>query len=202
MDSTFSMYVDDGNILVWGPTYHSLGLKLRECYTECHEWCLKAGLTIEPEKTKVLFFSHPQPNPTLQGTCPSMIYLPDWGSNTYYVVAAMDHICYLGLHFDHKLSWDKHVSVIMTRTKGTLKAVQLLGNSVCGLNHGNWHLAYNAICIPTLTYGAPIWFRDQKKHIKSLQTVQNMAVQVIAGAFHSTPMEPLHQLTAIPPMQI
>jgi hypothetical protein len=115
---------------------------------------------------------------------------------------ATDQVHYLGLHFDHKLSWDKHIAVVMTRMKGMLKSLQLLSNLVHSLNHGSWQLAYNAICIPVLTYRSLIWFRDQKKHIKTPQTVQNMAVQIIAGAFCSTPLEPLHQLTAIPPIQI
>jgi hypothetical protein len=92
--------------------------------------------------------------------------------------------------------------VVTTRTKSTIKALQLLGNSVRGLDFGNWRLAYNTICIPTLTYGAPIWFRGQLKHIKALQAVQNAAVVVIAGAFCSTPREPLQQLMAIPPIQV
>jgi hypothetical protein len=114
----------------------------------------------------------------------------------------MDHVQYLGLHFDHKMSWGKHISVVVTRTKGMLKALQLLGNSVCSLDHGSWCLAFNAICIPTLMYGSLIWYRDQKKHTKLLQVVQSMAVHVIVGAFRSTPTKLLHQLTTIPPIQI
>jgi hypothetical protein len=170
------MFVDDSNIFMWAPTYQLLALKLRDYYTDCYDWCLRVGLTIKPEKTEVLFFSCLWPNLTLHSPHPSMIYLPDWGSNTYYMTTATDHIQYLGLHFDHKLSWNKHISVVAMRTKGMLKALQLLSNSVCGLNHGSWHLAYNAICIPMLMYGSPIWYRDQKKHIKSLQVVQNLAI--------------------------
>jgi hypothetical protein len=58
-DSSSMMFVDDSNIIMWAPTYHLLTLKLRDCYTKCHEWCLKAGLMIELEKMEVLFFSHP-----------------------------------------------------------------------------------------------------------------------------------------------
>jgi hypothetical protein len=169
---------------------------------ECHTWCLRARLTIEPDKTELIFFSHAQPNLTLHGPHLLTVFLPDWEHSTYYTVMASDHVHYLGLHFNHKLSWDKHISVIVARTKGMLKALQLLGNSVWGLNHGSWCLVYNAICIPALTYGSPIWFKDQKKQTKALQMVQNMAIQVITGAFCSTPLEPLHQLMAIPPMQV
>jgi hypothetical protein len=54
--------------------------------------------------------------------------------------------------------------------------IQLLSNSVCGLDYSSWCMAYNAICILALSYGAPIWFRGQKKHIKALQAVQNTAI--------------------------
>jgi hypothetical protein len=176
--------------------------RLRECYMVCHAWCTKAGMTIEPDKMEVMFFTRSRPNPSLQGTRPPTIYLPQWELNSYYAVSASDHVRYLGLHLDHRLSWNNHVTVMAMRTKGTLKSLQLLGNSVHSLNHSSWHLAYNTICIPTLTYGSPIWFRGQKKHIKVLQAVQNMAICVIMGAFRSMPLEPLHQLTAIPPIQL
>jgi hypothetical protein len=73
---------------------------------------------------------------------------------------------------------------------------------VRGLDHGNWRWAYNAICIPALTYGAPVWYWEQKKHINTLQRVQNAAIGIISGAFRSAPREPLHQLTAILPINI
>ena len=151
---------------------------------------------------EVVFFLQRRPNPAIHGLQPTTVYLPDWDHFTYYSVNAAGHVHYLGLHFDHKLSWDKHISVVTARTKSTLKALQLLGNSVRGLDQGNWRLAYNAICIPVLTYGSPIWFQNQQKHIKTLQAVQNTAVVVITGAFCSTPCKPLHQLMAILPIQI
>jgi hypothetical protein len=91
-DAAYMMFVDDGNIFVRAPSYQLLALKFRDLYSECHNWCLRAGLTIEPEKTEVLFFSHPWHNLALHGACPKMVYLPDWGSNTYYTVAATDHV--------------------------------------------------------------------------------------------------------------
>jgi hypothetical protein len=126
----YMMYVDNGNIFTWGPMYQVMECKLRDCYTECHYWCIRAGLTIEPDKTELILFSHPRPNPALHGPRPSTTYLPDWEANTYYKVMASDQVRYLSLHFDHKLAWDKHIAVVATRTKGTIKSLQLLGNSV------------------------------------------------------------------------
>jgi hypothetical protein len=81
-------------------------------------------------------------------------------------VNAADHVRYLGIYFDHKLVWDKHIAVKPSRTKGTIKALQLLGNSVRGLDHGNWRLAYNGICLPALTYGGSGTKSDASRLVK------------------------------------
>jgi hypothetical protein len=156
------MYIDDGNIFAHAPMYCILARRLCAFYTSCHDWCRQVGLIIEPEKTEVMFLTRRRPNPNLHSLCLDSILLPDWEHATYYPVKSSDHIHYLGFHFDHKLSWDKHIAVVTSRTKSTIKALQLLGNSVRGLDFINWRHAYNAICIPTLTYSAPIWFRGQK----------------------------------------
>ena len=54
------------------------------------------------------------------------------------------------------------------------------------------------MCLPILTYGCQLWYTGkQKTLVKKLQMVQNEAVRVIAGAFHTTPCKPLHQLLTI-----
>ena len=79
------------------------------------------------------------------------------------------------------------------RARASLKALQLLGNSVRGLDHANWKLAYNAICLPALTYGCQLWFTGKQVGlVKKLQTVQNDATKIMTGTFRTTPREPLH----------
>ena len=137
-DAMLSMYIDDGNIFTHTPSYEVLASRLRNFYMKCHKWCRMAGLTIEPEKTEALFFSRHRPNPNQHGIRPDTIYLPEWEHSTYYTVKSSDHIQYLGFHFDHRLAWDKHIAIISSRTKSTIKALQLLGNSVRGLDYGSW----------------------------------------------------------------
>ncbi|KAH9958920.1 hypothetical protein BC827DRAFT_529863 [Russula dissimulans] len=87
------------------------------------------------------------------------------------------------------------------RARATLKALQLLGNSVRGLDLASWKLAYNAVCLPVLTYGCQLWYKGkQKTLLKKLQIVQT--VRIISGAFKTTPREPLHQLLTILPMDL
>ena len=79
-----------------------------------------------------------------------------------------------------------------------LKALQLLGNSVHGLDQARWRLAYNAICIPVLTYGCQLWYTGKQiTLVKKLQVIQNEVVRLISGTFQTTPHDPLHQLLNI-----
>ena len=134
---------------------------------------------------------------------PNYIYLPLPSHNTYYKVPAANTLRYLGFFFDARLSWTHHVNVMCNRARATLKALQLLGNSVRGLDQARWRLAYNAICLPVLTYGCQLWFNGkQVTLVKKLQIVQNDAVKLISGTFRTTPREPLHQLLNIFPMKI
>ena len=64
--------------------------------------------------------------------------------------------------------------------------MKLLGNSVKVFDHGNWRLVYNAICLPVLTYGSPIWFKQQNQLLKILQDVQDEAVRWMLGASNYT----------------
>lgn len=122
---------------------------------------------------------------------------------THYKVTAVHRLRYLGFFLDHKLRWEHHVNIMCNRARASIKALQLLGNSVRGLDFAQWRLAYNAICLPVLTYGCQLWYTGkQKKLANKLQVVQNEGVRLIAGAFRTTPREPLHQLFNILPIDL
>jgi hypothetical protein len=95
------------------------------------------------------------------------------------------------------------VNTMCNWARASIKALQLLGNSVRGLNFAQWQIAYNAICLPVLTYGCQLWFTGkQKMLVKKLQVVQNEAVKTISGAFCTTPREPLHHLLNVFPIDL
>ena len=195
------MYVDDGNIMVWGPSYQLVRSRLVARFTECLAWLERAGLSIDSRKTEAIFYSLMQAHPNTHGQRPSTITVPtSEGEPT--TINCTDNVGYLGLFIDHKLTWNQHVKIMATRVRGTLKSMKLLGNSVKGLDHSSWRLAYNAICLPVLTYGSLIWFKQQKQLSKTLQVVQDEAVRWMMGTFRTTPADLLHQLIAILPIHI
>ena len=68
----------------------------------------------------------------------------------------------------------------------------------------NWRLVMNAVCLPVLTYGCQLWYREGgkgvKAHVNRLQTVQNEMVKVVAGSFRTAPREALLEITCMLPM--
>src|SRR6266404_4902438 len=90
------------------------------------------------------------------------------------------------------------------RTRASLWAVKVLGNSIRGLNLANWRLLYNAITLPTLLYGSQLWWAVPRKTtlINTLCTAQHVGLRLITGAFRTTPTEPLHVLAQVLPIHI
>jgi hypothetical protein len=61
---------------------------------------------------------------------------------------------------------------------------------------------YNTLVIPTLTYGAQVWYTciGQKGLLHKMQVAQNEGIRKITGAFRTTLVEPLQNLTGVPPI--
>ena len=87
------------------------------------------------------------------------------------------------------------------RACSSLRGLSLLGNSVQGLEFDNWCRVFHAITLPVLLYGLPLWsHRPPKRLTQTLQVAQNDTVRHISGSFRTTPVEPLHNMLAIPPI--
>jgi hypothetical protein len=89
------------------------------------------------------------------------------------------------------------------RARASIKALQVLGNTICSLSMANWRIVLNAICLLVMTWGVQLWYRTggAKGLIAMLQWVQNDMVKVVARSFHTAPCEALLELTRMLPMQ-
>jgi hypothetical protein len=101
---------------------------LRARYTVCEEWLRRAGLAIEPDKTKLLFFEKPYERSPMPP--PSRLLLPDRDANTYYVVRPVETLRYLGFFIHHRLKWEPHVRIMCNRARASIKALQVLGVTI------------------------------------------------------------------------
>jgi hypothetical protein len=200
-NSSLGMYVDDGILFACTQEWGEVERLLRARYTICKEWLRRSGLAIKPDKTKLLFFQKPYERNSAQA--PSRLILPDLVNSSYYVVTPVENLRYLGFFINRRLKWEPHVRIMCNRARGSLKALQVLGNLIRGLSMANWRLVLNVVCLPVLAYGSQIWFLSgaSKTLINMLQRVQNKMVKQVMGAFRTAPREVLLHFTRMVPMR-
>jgi hypothetical protein len=200
-NSSLGMYIDNGILFMCAEEWTDVERLLRAQYTVRDEWLQRSGLVIKPDKTELLFFQKPfEHNPM---PSPSRLLLPDRDTCSYYVVRLVETLRYLGFFIHRRLKWEPHVCIMCNRAQVSIKALQVLGNTICSLSMANWRIVLNAVCLPVMTWGAQLWYHTggAKGLITMLQRVQNDMVKVVAGSFHTAPCEALLQLTRMLPMQ-
>jgi hypothetical protein len=200
-NSSLGMYINNGILFACTEEWSDVERLLRARYTVCDDWLRRSGLAIKPDKTELLFFQKPyecNPMPS-----PSRLLLPDWDACTYYVVRPVETLRYLRFFIHRHLKWEPHIRIMCNRAHASIKALQVLGNTICGLSMANWHIVLNAVCLPVMTWGVQLWYHTggAKGLITMLQRVQNDMVKVVAGSFHTAPCEALLELTRMLPMQ-
>jgi hypothetical protein len=200
-NSSLGMYIDDGILFVCAEEWTDVERILRARYTVCDEWLQHAGLAIEPDKTELLFFQKPfERNPM---PSPTQLLLPDQDACSYYMVRPVETLRYLRFFIHQCLKWEPHVHIMCNQARASIKALQVLGNTIRGLSMANWRIVLNAVCLLVMTWGVQLWYRTggAKGLITMLQWVQNDTVKVVAGSFHTTPREALLELTRMLPMR-
>ena len=170
-------------------------------YTVCDEWLRRSGLAIEPDKTELLFFQKPYERNSLPA--PTRLILPDWEHSTHYVVRPVENLRYLGFFINRRLKWEPHVRIMCNRARASIKALQVLGNSIRSLSMANWRLVLNAVCLPVMSYGCQLWYLSHgvKGLINLLQRVQNEMVRMVTGSFRTAPRGDLLHITRMLPMR-
>jgi hypothetical protein len=108
-------------------------------------------------------------------------------------VPQADHVRYLGLHLDKRLTWQKH---IFTKRKQlgiqTRKLYWLIGRK-SQLSLENKILLYKAILKPIWTYGIQLWGTASHSNIEIIQRFQNKVLRMITNAPWFVPNELLHR---------
>jgi hypothetical protein len=200
-NSSLGMYVDDGILFAASEEWGDVERLLAARYAVCEEWLRWSGLVIEPDKTELLFFQKPYKRNTV--LAPSRLVLPDPTISSYYVVRPVENLRYLGFFINRRLKWEPHVRIMCNRACASIKALQVLGNTIRGLSMANWRLVLNTVCLPVLTYGSQLWYLTgaAKGLINMVQWVQNDMVHQVTGAFRTAPHEPLLHFTRMLPMK-
>jgi hypothetical protein len=199
--SDLSLYVDDGAIYSVSKTVAAATTRVTRYHGEVLTWLQENRLNIDPSKSELITFTKPRSKSNLTGGNILGTRFQHEGKTAH--IRNSTTVRYLGVYLNHCLNWSKHVEIMATKAQSDIRGLSIFGNLVCGLNFLNWRKAYNAIVIPAMTYRCPIWYtgKGQKSLVQRLQTAQNEGICHMTGVFRTTPVEALHNLTRILPIE-
>jgi hypothetical protein len=193
------MYVDNGALSAFGPTLESNVLVLQQTFSLAVKRLQDVGMPVDKGKCDLMHFTRRRN----MGSPAARPVMPD---GTQLHVTARDTMRWLGFYFDRTLSWNQHVRIMCNRAASKITAMRILGNPVSGMCLVNHRRLFNSVVIPTLTYGAPLWFKGKGKRQDSLvgkmQQVQNRGLRLMLGAFKTSRVEPMEHIAAIPPVWV
>jgi len=86
---------------------------------------------------------------------------------------------HLGVWLESSLSWDYYINYICAKAN---KVLGLIGQTFGPKNPEGVLIAYETLVHPILEYGCQVWNPYLVKHIKSMESIQRRATQVICGS--------------------
>jgi ribonuclease HI len=191
-------YIDDIAYGISGLSAQGNVERLQEILAKSEEWKEKHGAQFEPSKYMLIHFTR---NSRLDVTAEIRL------NNT--TITPVKEARYLGVIFDQKLKFRSHLD--HATKKGTKFALALssIARITWGTSFKYARRLYTAVIRPRIQYGAAIWHRPgdtrnspATSQVKSLTTVQRLAMKTITGCFRTTSTAALQHETDLLPIEL
>lgn len=183
-------YIDDVALVFTGKNIRTNVKVLSEIARDAFAWASENVVTFDDSKSELIHFTTQRQAPNQSITLPN-------GT----IVQPTECLRWLGVWFDRKLSFNHHVQHKATASRRALSALQGLANTEEGLSQTAVRQLYISTVCSVADYGSEVWWRGQKGFAKKLQSVQNIALRKISGAFRTTPIAALEAELDIPPVE-
>lgn len=151
-DATHILFADDTTLGGSSSDIESMDYKVNKVQLEVNEWFLSNRLSLNSEKTQVLYFS-----------------LREIDKNT-------DSIKLLGIILDSKMSWENHINSVASVLSRKLYILRRLKSTV---SQSTLITAYFGFIHSRLSYGILVW--GHSCHTAKLFAIQRKCIRIIAN---------------------
>ena len=195
-------FVDDVNLLAYGPTTEGNCKQLEAVHDKCLLWAKKYGALFAPEKYTLMHFSRRR-----RFNMKAPIRLGSIEKNPEESVRV------LGAWLDPQLRWNGHLDRVMQKMKSQINALSKTTGSTWGFPLIQARQVYTAVVRPALTYGAIAWHQPHQQPSPTLKPTrvgittklakqQNMCLRLVTGAYKATPLSTVEAEAYIPPLDL
>ena len=95
---------------------------------------------------------------------------------------------FLGLWFDHRMLWTTHIEHLKNECSRSLKLLKTVALSKTKTDTKILLRIYKTLILPKLDYGSVAYGTASQQTLKKLDPIQNQALRLSLGAFHTTPI--------------
>lgn len=183
-----SMFADDIMIYVKGKNLKTMEKLIQNTIDKITSWSHLAGFKFSSEKTKSIIFSKRKPP---SGSCVKMYETP---------LECVDHLKFLGVIFDNKMNWKKHIDYVKSSCSKALNIMKTLAHYSWGADTNKLLHIYRSLIRSRIDYGCIAYSTAKNSYLKSIDTIQNNAIRIATGAFKSSPIKSLHCIANEPPL--
>jgi len=186
----FLSYIDDISL-----TYASTSLKknarvLTAEIAKLYELASENAIEFDLAKTELIHFSKGKGQK-------ESVQLPD-GTR----IEPSTLVKWLGVYFDQGLRFTTHVTTKAASARKAFFSLERLANSERGLSPYAFRQLYLACVASIADYGSIIWWKGQVGLRTKLQSLQNLGLRKILGAFRTSPITSIELEASLPPIDV
>lgn len=186
---TQRLFADDYSISLKSSNPIRAHRLLQQTLDRISVWATERGFQFSAKKTVFITFCKRKPIPTL----------PPLRLQNFQITIS-NTTKFLGLHFDHKLSWLHHIKLLKAKCIKSLNILKYLSHPKTGCNRKLLLNLYKSLIRSQLDYGAPVYNLTNKTTLALLDTIQTTALRLVLGAFRTSPTLSLCAEAAEPPL--
>jgi len=173
-----SIFADDSAVWKSGVNLkHILG-DIQENFADIQIWCNNWGFKISESKTIGVLFT--KKNIQIKDIPPiiTMNGIP---------IKFEKEVKFLGLIFDHKLTWDAHINYIVTKCKTRLNLLRSLSGTHWGASKQTQLTIYRTLIRSVIDYACAAYDTASVTAKAKLEVIQSTALRICCGAMKGTP---------------
>ena len=173
-----SIFADDIAFWIMGKKRTFGVKKVQNMLNNLQEWCEEWGFKLSPTKSKVVAFSKHKS----QTIKKEKLYL--FGKQLKWAKT----YTFLGMIFDEKLTWSKHIDMLVEKCKKRMNLLRCLSGTTWGASKDVMLTLYKAYIRSVIDYGCFIYINASKTQLKRVEKIQSQALRCITGGMRSTPI--------------
>lgn len=185
-----SEFADDTAFFFSAPTLLEAEQAMQRSVDNFVTWCTDWGLTINANKTKVMYFtaSRSRVSPSIHV---SGVQVEVTGTHKF-----------LGMVLDSPmLTWGAHIRYLQSSCLPRLNLLKSISSSHWGADRRVLKSFYSAYILGKINYGAQVYDAASDTHKKLLEVMQNTGLRITLGVRKSSPILALQGESSVLPLQ-